>query len=548
MMVKNVTQPTAKFLLPFTVPVKDREEIFSNDMERAAILCLAESERGKGEGFILKKPTEKLIFVAEICYPVWLVPWRGRSLLFEGFGVETHTLTYDVLPDIKAFISDIQGSAEKREAYSAFLSDALTYFQDFTGQEEKTIEGLITNPEFLRDFVSYFQDANEVQKPVLDKAFLSPTIDETTISSFIQDLLNLRTTLREDIENLRESMKILSVTTREHVKAIHEEIREIRDKFDKEIAALKPSILEKVQQIKKKYDAKIAEFSQKFDKQLHSLHKEHVKLEKTRKDVTTRIDSCEAKIESCKLSKDETSELKWKQELENYKKELSNLEKEIKDADKRIEDAESTKKVEISKIRSECNEQVEAAMTELRELESSRDAKIQMSQQEIDSLEDRASTIIGQINKLVELKRAALNELEEMGISQRQIGYALAYLPVYLACYQTELKNRYVLYPPSVAGSMGILTRFKRVFGVAKIKSLLQPRSKPLTSLLNKLITVIEHNPVFEKEINDAGVQANILRTKESCERTKIGLERLRDEGWISESEFQTFSELLTKT
>ena len=542
-----MTQRTAKFLLPFAVSAEDREEIFSKEMERAAILCLAESERGKGEGFILKKPAEKLIFIAEICYPVWLVPWRGRSLLFDGFGVETHTLTYDVLPDVKAFVDDIQGSAERREAYSAFLSDALNYFQGFTGQEEKTIEGLITNPEFIRDFVFYLQEAKAVRKSVLDKAFLSPTIDESTISSFIQDFLNIRKTLREDIRNLRKSMKTLSVTTREHVKAVREEIREIRDKFDKEIAALKPSILEKVQKIRKKYDDKIAKRSKKFDTQLHSLRQKCVKLKKTRKNVTAKIDSCEAKIGSCKINKDETGELRWRQEREKYKKELSVLEKEIRDADKIVEDAESAKRVEISKIRSEYNVQVEAAMRDLRELESSRDAKIQMSQQEINSLEDTTSTIIDQINELVGLKRAALNELEGMGISQRRRRYALAYLPLYLACYQTELKKRYVLYPPSVAGSMGILTKFKRVFGVAKIKSLLQHRSKAITSLLNQLLTVIEHSPVFEKEISDAGVKANILRTKESRKRIKIGLERLRNEGWISESEFQTFSELLTK-
>jgi len=361
-----VTQRAAKFLLPFAVSAKDREEIFSKEMERAAILCLAESERGKGEGFILRKPVEKLIFIAEICYPMWLVPWRGRSLLFDGLGVETHTLTYDVLPDVKAFINDIQGSAGRREAYSAFLSDALNYFQGFTGQEEKTIEGLITDPKFIQDFVFYLQEAKAVRKPVLDKAFLSPTIDESTISSFIQDFSNLRKTLRDDIGNLRKSMKMLSVTTREHVKAVREEIREIRDKFSEKIAALKPSILEKVQQIRKKYDEKIARLSKKFDKQLHSLHQERVKLEKTRKDVTAKIDNCEAKIESCKLGKDETGELKWRQKLEKYKNELSVVEKKVRNADKKIEDAESAKRVEISKIKSECNVRAKAAMRHLR--------------------------------------------------------------------------------------------------------------------------------------------------------------------------------------
>ncbi|NIR86455.1 hypothetical protein GWO13_02355 [Candidatus Bathyarchaeota archaeon] len=52
---------------------------------------------------------------------------------------------------------------------------------------------------------------------------------------------------------------------------------------------------------------------------------------------------------------------------------------------------------------------------------------------------------------------------------------------------------------------------------------------------------------MFEKEIGDAGAKANILRTKKLRRRIKIGLERLKNEGWISGDEFQKFSELLTK-
>jgi len=52
---------------------------------------------------------------------------------------------------------------------------------------------------------------------------------------------------------------------------------------------------------------------------------------------------------------------------------------------------------------------------------------------------------------------------------------------------------------------------------------------------------------VFEKEIGDAGAKANIFRTKESHRRMQKGLKGLKNEGWISESEFQTFSELLMK-
>jgi len=542
-----VTQQVMKLLLPFAVCAKDREEIFTKEMEMAAILCLAESERRKSEGFILKKPAERLIFVAEVCYPIWLVPWRGRSLLFDGFGAISHTLTYDILPDIKTFINDLQGTAKRSEAYSAFLSDALNYFQGFKGQEEKTIEGLIASHEFIQDFVSYVQEAKTIQRPILDKAFLAPTLDESTLSSFIQDFSNLRATLKEDIASLRESMRMLSATTREHIKTIRVGIKETRKEFNEKIEELKPSVLEKVQQIQKKYDDKIIVFSKKFDKQLHQCHQERVKLEKTKKTIAVEIKHCETEIASCKLRKDGTGETHWRKELEEYKKKLPALEKEIVDANKKLEDAEAVKRIEISKIKSESNVKAEAAMKCLRELEASRDAKIRMGRQEIKSLEEATSAILDQMDKLVATKKAALNELEGMGIVQRRINYRLAYLPVYLACYQTNSKKRYVLYSPSVACSMGIKTKFKRVFGVAKIKSLLQQRSKFISDVLNELPIVVEHNPVFEREIIDAGVKANILRTKDWRKRISIGLGRLTDEGWISENEFQTFSKLLTK-
>ena len=65
-----------KLILPFAVPAEDRVSAFTKDMEMAAVFYLAESDRQKGERRILKKPAEKLVFVAEACYPVWLFPWR----------------------------------------------------------------------------------------------------------------------------------------------------------------------------------------------------------------------------------------------------------------------------------------------------------------------------------------------------------------------------------------------------------------------------------------------------------------------------------------
>ena len=549
MRLEYMARKVRKLILPFNVPAEDRRKAFTREMEKAAVFYLAEMERKKGGGILKKKETgEELLFAAKFCYPMWLIPLGGRSLLFDGFGITTHKLHYNNLPDVKAFVNDIRVSAETREAYSAFLSDRLNFFKKFVGEEEREIDGLVTDPELIQDFFTYLKEARSIRKPLVDEALLSPALDESTISSIIQDLSNLRATLKDDIENPREAMKLLSNTTKKQVKAIRGRIKEAQREFNEKIESLNSSLTKKASQIRKRYDQEITIRTKEIESKLHRLHRNRVKLEKNVQSTTAKIERCEAEIRSCRLHKDETSELRWKEELEICKKKLSDLERSIKDVDRKIEDATAAKKREIAKLRSECDEKVEAAMRGVRDTEAARDAKIRMSEQEIESLEDSTTTIVDQIHDLVGMKRAALDELDGIGVSRRIKRYALVYLPFYLACYQEKLKNRYVLYPPSVAGSIGILTKFKGVFGVAKAKSLLQPRSKIITELLNGLLPLIEQNPVFEKEIVDAGIKANILRANDSRRKIRKGLEELKEEGWISESEFQTLSEFLVKT
>jgi len=540
-MPKQVT----KLTLPFTVLAEDRVTAFTKDMEMAAVFYLAESDRKKGEGRILKKPAEKLVFIAEACYPIWLSPWRERTILFDGLGVTKHTLSYDILPDIQAFDNDIQGSSKTYEAYSVALSQNASYFQNFAGKEAKTIEGLIIDADLIQDFVTYLSDVEEIEKPVTAKAVLSPTIGESEISASIEELSDFRARVKEDIKNLGRSMKALSMKTREQAKALREELKETQKKFDQKIGNVKPRVTERTQQIQERYDEEITRISKRFERQLRPLHKDRVKFEKMQERLTAEIDRCEAGIKSCRLRKDEGSEVQWSQKLEKTRKKLPTIERTIRDIDRKIEDVEIAKNLEISKRRTKRDTHIEEAMKVLRELEASREARIRMKQQEMTSLKEMTSSIINQMNELVESKKAALDEFDRIGTPRRREEYALVYLPLYFVCYETELKKRYVVYPPSIVGSMGILTKLKGVFGATKMKSFLQSRSKAIKALLDQLVILTEENPVFEKEISDAGVKANILGTTESRIGIKRGLGELRDENWISESELESFSELL---
>jgi len=532
-----------KLILPFAVAGKDRFKPFTKDMEMAAIFYLAERDRKKGEGHVLKKPGETVVFIAETCYPIWLIPWSGRTLIFDGLEFTNPSIFYDVLPDIKAFDNDFQASSKSREAYGAALSQNASYFQNFAGKEGKTIEGLITNPNFMQDLMDYLQDAEEIRKGATTKAVLSPLLDESEVSASIDKLSELRDTVEEEIKTLSRSMKLLSKGTREQVKALHAEMRMTIKEFDKRIKKVKPKVMEKIKKIQERRDEEVTRISKKYGRKLRSLHQKRVRIERTLERLSSDIERIEADIKVARENKDEAGEFQLTQNLDKIKKKLPVLNKEIKEIDRNIENVEDAKKIEVSRARTKPDDRVEGAMKALRDIEATKEARARLEQQELADLEEKTSSIIKQIDTMIKTKEAALNEIDSMGALERRRKQAIVYLPVYFVCYETEVGKRYVVHPPSKVGSMGIRTKLKGVFGAGKMKSFLQSRSQAIATLLDRLVDLTQENPVFEKEITEAGIKANILRTTELQVGIKKGLTELRDESWISENEFQILNE-----
>ncbi|MHC3129546.1 MAG: hypothetical protein IBV52_05660 [Candidatus Bathyarchaeota archaeon] len=532
-----------KLILPFAVAGKDRFKAFTKDMEMAAIFYLAERDRKKGEGRVLKKPEEKLAFIAETCYPIWLIPWRGRTLIFDGLEFMNPSISYDVLPDVKAFDNDIQASSKSREAYCAALSQNASYFQNFAGKEGKTIRGLITNPKFTQELIGYLQDAEEIRKGASTKAVLSPLLDESEVSASIDELSELRDKVEKEIKALSRSMKLLSKETREQVKALQAEMKATTKEFDQRIKKIKPKVMEKIKKIQERRNEEVTRIAKKHDRKLRSLHQKRVRTERKLERLSTDIERIEADIKVARENKDEAGEFQLTQKLDKIKKKLPVLDKEIKGIDREIENVEDAKKIEVSRARTKPDDRVEEAMKSLHDIEAAKEARARLEQQELASLEEMTSSIIKQIDAMIKTKEAALNEIDSIGALERRRKYALVYLSVYFVCYETEVGKRYVVYPPSNVGSMGIKTKLKGVFGAGKMKSFLQSRSQAIATLLDRLVDLTQENPVFEKEITEAGIKANILRTTELQVGIKKGLTELRDENWISENEFQILNE-----
>jgi len=507
---------------------------------------LAELERAKGRGLIFKQPQEKLAFIAEVCYPFWLVTLDKIGLLFDGLSTTSQTLAYLAIPEIPVFLDNMKSSSKTRQAYMTFLSDNINYFQVPTNEEGKIIDGLITDPEFLHEFIPCLSEATPIKASLSSMVTVSPALNESSIASIIEELQSLKSKFVEELDALYTSMKLIKAETENFMKAIRDEIKKIEEELGKKIEKCKTSVTKEVDEIRREYDAEVTEHSKIAEKELFSLQQEKIKLEKTKEQLTREIDHCEAEMKTCAINKDDVSEHKWRDEKNKRKKQLSETETKVKELNKNIREVKDEKNLKIFELKSERDAKIKEAMKDLVEIESSRDAKIRIYEEEMEKFEELTSRIIEQIDKLAKLTEKSIDEFDRHGVPQNCRKRVLIYMPFYLTCYQSESGKRYVHFPPSIVSNVSFSVKFKGALGKAKIKQLLQPRSKKIVSLLNKFPLLMEQNAVFNREMREACAKANLMRTRKSRESIKEGLQMLREEGWFSEKESESFSQMLT--
>jgi len=206
---------------------------------------------------------------------------------------------------------------------------------------------------------------------------------------------------------------------------------------------------------------------------------------------------------------------------------------------------EEKRSVEIFNLREEQETKVKEARKSLLELEASRDAKILIHNQEIEKLEKQTKEISDQISRTAKLLEADIAQFTKLGVKKELglEGSLLYYVPFYVICFRAELKKRYVILPPSVVNTVSVFTKLKGALGMAKIKNLLAPRFKTVTSLIESTQGLTQQNAVIEAEINELGAKNNILTVDEAREGIKKGLACLKNEGWLSDKEFDAIEQ-----
>jgi hypothetical protein len=543
-MVETMQRKIEKTLLPFATLTQTSEEPLTKDAERAAVFCLAELDRDKGGGFFKKRPPEKLVFIAEVYYPFWVAPFGRLVLLLDGLNVASHSIPYLVLPNVKAFNDKMNISSETRQAYVTFLSNNLNYFQGSDSEETKVINGLITDADFLKEFMPYLNEAIMTETPVVDSVLISPTHDEAAVLLMTQDLENLQSKFVGDVKELNELIKLLNLKTQEFLEVLREEVKETEERFSKPIEEAKAALENKTAQINREYTEKITEISTQFEQETVVSRKEIITLEKTKEQITTEIEHCEAEIKTATINKDDVTEQKWKEKRSGLKKEIPEILTKIKALTEKIREIEENKRNAIFQLKSENDAKIKEASKDLMALGSSRDAEISIFQKEMEKLEELTSNIIKQIDQLAKIREATIAEFENLGIQQEKTKPSLVHMPFYLIRHQSGPNRRYTFFAPSFVGSIGVGTKLRSAMGKMKISQLFQPRSKKIISILNKFAILLEEDVAFSREINEACSKANLLGAESLRQSIVTGLNKLKEDEWLSEQECKSFNQI----
>ena len=534
-----------KFIVPFCIQSENRKEPFTPDLEAAAVFSLAELERAKGGGIIMKQPQEKIVFISKIDYPLWTYPWSDIVLVFDGLNKANWTLPYSAVPDVKPFAEDLNRGAKTRETHLAFLRDHINYFQDIRPAKGLTVSGLIGKPDFLGEFDSCLKQATRLEDTPANAPLLQPLIDETVLSSDVHEIESLHASFQKDLEELNKCMKFLHKAAHHYIKELHGMARAVKEEFFVKIKMEQERVNPKVSELKDEYDARITELTKYFENQRLPIQKEIVKLEKDKENSQDKIEQYKQEAKRQAEKDNPAVEKKLKEKINETKKAINQIEDQLKETRGALKALEERRGLETFKLKDELETKVKEAMKNLLELEASRDAKILIQKQEKERLENKTKQIINQINKAIKLREADIAQFAKLGVG-RELGFygnALFYLPFYVICYQADQKKRYYILPPSAATSIGITTKLKGVLGRARIKELMTPRFKALSALTETIQALIQQNAVFETEIKELGAKANLLAASSAGDELKKGLAYLKSEGWLSEKEYAAISQ-----
>jgi hypothetical protein len=537
-----LTSTPKRFILPFSNPRSGSVEV-----EAASVFVFAEFERSKGGGLIVRQPEEKLVCLAKVGYPLWLVPKNEVVYVFDGLSDKNQPVAYLETPPAKGFLDSLEANSKPRENYYAFLLDHTDYFQKSTREKQFFFKGLIVNAEFKSEFLVYKKEAAEVTGQT-SMAFLSSLLEENAILTVLSDFEKMRTAQREDSSKLPECIRLINKTTSQYITELDYEAQAATEEMDAKIRALEEFVNPQVAKLNKDYKAKKQKLADSFDLELDRLQKQIVKTRKTIENTEENVREFEREAKAHAEKHHAIYEKRSREKAKQAQRDLKELKKVLGTFDDNYKKISKQKTQEITKLNFELDSEVKLARQPLLDLQAARENKIRVFKFEAEKLYRFEKPILEDLNRSLMLRESFKANFESFGFKDQTLkNPTLFYVPFYAVCYEAGLTRRYRMLAPSASRAFDFSAKLKGTFGRSKTKDMLEPRFKTVTSLINTVEEYTKQNSLFESRLYDLTRRNNLLNNNAFRDSVVKGLSFLKHEGWFSDKEQQALNSQLVK-
>lgn len=531
-------------ILPFIT--KKQEETFPYPAELACAACMAEQQRKK-PGF-LRDTSEKIVSLAKIYYPFWLVPAENQCILLDGLGAATHKFSFKEPTKTGDFIEELRKNSASHQQFLEALANQTRQIREFTATQNLTFSGVVSDKELLGFFQEYFKSGSLSTENDAEKDTLIPAeINEKTAEETSQAVVNCQRTLQADAKGIQYALGVLNEEVAFHKQAAAFETERLKEKCELETASLKPEVEKKVKKLTLKHDKTMASV-------LKSNEKKVVAMEKKRETYMHKLQAAEQKKDavqkriSTSKKKGTSKSAYGAYELKKYDREIDNLKKEVKTISEALEKIRKEGENNAKNVEEEFRNAKALEEGKLAAIITACDAKVKEKNKQIETMTIQAESITTEATNLMgELKRDgdALRQQVEIDWKLDNPNVAvLVHVPIYMIKYLKAKDERYSLISPlTISEDIGVLNGLRKILTLSsepKLKSLMRQASKKLHEMLTENVTEkMQKDEVFKSKISAICRANNLMDRTEFAEMLNEGLDEVVKRGWLTSEEAQ---------
>jgi len=533
---------SSSLILPYVVEDEDRKKPFTQDMETAAVLCLAEAKRKKPR--ILGVPPEKLSFISKLHFHLWAVPWENESIIVDGLGIIPHTILYMKPPDVNLFVEDLKRSTTARELFRSALKSHTKTFENFVETAQISVNAIIANRKILSTISRYIEQGLIPKKGAVGPVTSIPLkLDEKAAMERAENLFNHWRLIQSEIKGLQYAINVLDEEIRLHEQKIVGEIEQIQKMFEDKISHIKSEVEERVEQLTTERDAKTKKIFEASERELEVALKERAKYEQKLEKLERDKSVYQKRKQIRKRGSNEVGVTYWDHKIKVCKNKISEVKGKIKVLSRFIERTRKQGELSVKKLNASYQGMIVREKKRISDLEALRDSQIETTKKEVEELASKASSITNLIRQLIDQKKLHASQLKEITIPWRPEDVTLINLPFYVFRYETEGRSRYHVHPPVVAmGYEGIIRKIQKTiwsFSLeSRIKLLLRSRSRALERMLTSIFAeTVQKDEALGRDLYEIGSSNNLFNAQDFREALARGVEELKAEGWINREE-----------